>query len=166
MNVMRVSVLFLLLLSARYAGADQSTDSTGDYFMDFGQVYGAAVALQHYRDICTESFPDLRKQNTDAYAAWRAKYLGFLQELEKHRTTMAWKEAKGDQKKYVEMLSTMNASFDKYKEGLRDQLSSGGVDSFRRACAQYPQYLQSDRGNLEYFYAEQVTSVRKGPPAR
>jgi len=166
MRTTRISVLVLVLLLARYANAEQSTDSTGDYFMDFGQVYGAAVALQQYRDICAESFRDLRKQNADAYAAWRAKYLKFLQELEKHRTAMAWKEAKGDEKKYVEALSKINASFDRYKEALRDQLKSGGADGFRRACVQYPQYLQTDRGNLEYFYAEQVATMRKGPRAR
>lgn len=166
MYTTRISLLLLVLLIAPYANAEQSTDSTGDYFMDFGQVYGATVALQQYRDICAESFRDLRRPNADAYVAWRAKHLKFLQELEKHRTVMAWKEAKGDEKKYVEALSKINASFDKYKDALRDQLKSGGADSFRRVCAQYPQYLQADRGNLEYFYAEQVATMRKGPQAK
>jgi len=45
--------------------------------------------------------------------------------------------------------------------------SDSGADvSFRRTCVQYPQYLQTDRGNLEYFYAEQVATMRKGPQAK
>ena len=163
---MRVPTLLLLLLIAPAAGAEQSTDSSGDYYMDFGQVYGATVSIQQYRDICAESFPGVRKQNNDAYFQWRAKYLKFLQELEKHRVAMAWKEAKGDEKKHVEVLTKMNASFDRYKGALREQLNSGGQDGFQRACARYPQYLQSDRGNLEYFYAEQVATVRRGPSAK
>jgi hypothetical protein len=163
---MRRTTLILLASLASATHAEQSTDSSGDYYMDFGQVYGAAVGVQQYRDICSEAYPEFRTQNANAYATWRAKNLKFLQELEKHRTAIAWRESKGDEKKYVEALAKMSASFDRYKEALRDQFRSNGQEAFRRICMGYPEYLRSDRGNLEYFYAEQVATVRKGPPSR
>jgi hypothetical protein len=163
---MHTPIVILALLFAIATAMAQSTDSSGDYYMDFGQVYGGAVAMQQYRDICAEEFPEVRDKNSNAYSQWRAKYLKFLQELEKHRTAMAWKEAKGDERKHVEILTKMNASFERYKGALREQLKSGAGDNFSRACTLYPQYLQSDRGNLEYFYAEQVATIRKGPPAK
>ena len=163
---MHSTPLLVLALVALTAFAEKSSDSTGDYYMDFGQVYGAAVAVQQYRDICSEAFPDVQKANAAAYSAWRTKHLKFLQEMEKHKTAMAWKEAKGDEKKYVESLAKMSSSFDRYKDALREQLKAYGPDGFRRICMGYPEYLQTDRGNLEYFYAEQVVTVRRGPQSK
>jgi hypothetical protein len=95
-----IAIVALALSTAAYA--EQSADSTGDFWMDLGQVYGVAPISRAYKDICAELFPEYKKQNDDAYAAWRAKHLGFLQEIEKRRLAAFWKEAKGDQKKYPE----------------------------------------------------------------
>jgi hypothetical protein len=163
---MRLPLLAIALALSTSANAEQSTDSSGDYFMDLGQVYGGAQSIKHYRDICADAFPVFHQQNEKAYSAWRSKYLGFLQEIEKHWTAMAWRESKGDAAKYSDALAKMATVFDQYKEALRKQLSGNGSEQFQKACSLYPQYISGDRGNLEYFYAEQVVTIRKGPQAK
>jgi hypothetical protein len=165
-NDMRLTLMALALAISTSASAEQSTDSSGDYFMDLGQVYGGGQSIKQYRDICADAFPVFHQQNEKAYIAWRSKYLVFLQEIEKHWTAMAWRESKGDAAKYSDFLAKTSGMFDRYKDVLRKQLSSDGSEQFRKTCALYPQYLASARANLEYFYAEQVITVRKGPRAK
>jgi len=98
-----------------------------------------------------------------AYKKWRTRYLPFLQELEKHWTALAWREAKGDPKRHADFLNEMARYFDQYKESLRKQMQSDGPESFQKQCDLYPVYLTKDRTKLEYFYAEQVATVRRGP---
>ena len=52
-------LLLLAFLVSPHAWGEQSTDSTGDYAMDLGQVYGAAQAVKFMKEICNESFPNL-----------------------------------------------------------------------------------------------------------
>lgn len=162
----RLIVIFALALS-NAAFAEQSADSTGDFWTDLGQVYGAATTFRNYKDICAELFAEYKKPNDDAYAAWRAKNLKFLQEIEKYRLAAAWKEAKGDQKKYVSGLAEWDAGMDGYKDVVRKQFKSAGREQSQRICSQqYPRLLLSDQANLEYFYAEQVATIRRGPQGK
>lgn len=160
---MRILLVLAGLLLSTVAFGEQSTDSTGDYAMDLGQVYGAVQALKFMKEICSEAFPAQSQSNELAYAKWRSRFLPFLQEVEKHWSAAAWREAKGDPKQHVDFLNKIANYFDQYKEGLRKQMSSDGLQPFQKQCGLYPTYLTTDRTNLEYFYAEQVTTLRKGP---
>lgn len=93
-KTMRHWLLLLAFLVSPHAWGEQSTDSTGDYAMDLGQVYGATQVIKFMKEICNESFPTLVEPNDLAYKKWRTRYLPFLQELEKHWTASAWREAK------------------------------------------------------------------------
>lgn len=159
---MRFLLALPFCLLATVALADQSTDSTGDYAMDLGQIYGGVRAVKYMEDICSEAFPATTKTNEVAYKQWRERFLPFLQEVEKHWGAMAWKEAKGDPQRHTEVLTKLEKSFEGYKKGLKSQMASDGQDAFRKQCELYPQYLRTDQTNLEYFYAEQVNTMRKG----
>lgn len=160
---MRIFVLFCSLVVSPLAWCEQATDSTGDYAMDLGQVYGAIQSVKQMKDICSDSFPALTKENEAAYQGWRKHYLSFLQEVDKHWTAFAWREANGNPQKYTEFLNKMTNYSEQYKQGLRKQLSADGTDAFAKQCGVYAKYLTTDRTNLEYFYAEQVATMRRGP---
>ena len=162
LHPMRTLVLVLGLAAASAAYSEQSSDSTGDYAMDLGQVYGAIQAVKFMKEICSDSFAGLSKTSEVAYQAWRKRHLPFLQEVEKHWSSAAWREAKGDPLKHMEFLNKMGTSFDQYKQGLRQQLSADGSDAFAKQCGAYGRYLTTDRTNIEYFYAEQVITMRRG----
>ncbi|MBE0576381.1 MAG: hypothetical protein IH613_10870 [Desulfuromonadales bacterium] len=159
---MRILLALSFCLLATLALADQSTDSTGDYAMDLGQIYGGVLAVKDMEDICSEAFPATENANEVAYEKWRKRFLPFLQEVEKHLSEMAWREAKGDSQRHTEFLNKMEQSFEGYKNGLRNQMVSDGQNAFRKQCELYPQYLKTDRTNLENFYAEQVNTMRRG----
>jgi hypothetical protein len=143
--------------------AEQSTLSTGDYYDDLGTVRMAIRGIVWYKDICADSFPSLKNENDEAYRAWRKKYLPFLQEMQRHSNESLGYESQGDSAKGVKIRIAMEKRFAQYKEIMRKQLTEAGPDTFQYACRQYPVYLHKmDRGNIEYFYAEQVATIRKG----
>lgn len=150
----------LALVGASVCAQEQSTNSSGDYVEDLGQVYGGIRSIKDLGEICTSHFPQEREANTDAYRSWRKRYLPFLQEIEKDWTALAWKESGGNQGKYVNTLQAMDASLDKYKDSLEQQLMSGGAEQFAAACRLYPKYLQTPRTDLEHYYQEQVQTIR------
>jgi len=131
-------LLLLAFLVSPHAWGEQSTDSTGDYAMDLGQVYGATQAVKFMKEICNESFPNLVEPNDLAYKKWRTRYLPFLQELEKHWTALAWREAKGDPKRHADFLNEMARYFDQYKESLRKQMQRYHQKVCKKVKAMYP----------------------------
>ena len=161
-RTMRIFVFVCGLVVSTLAWCEQSTDSTGDYAMDLGQVYGAVQSVMQMKDICSESFPELTQENETAYKNWRKHYLPFLQEVDKHWAAFAFREANGDPQKHVDFLNKMTNYFEQYKQGLHKQLSADGPDVFAKKCGMYAKYLTTDRTNLEYFYAEQVATMRRG----
>ncbi len=157
-------VIALLAISSSAMAQDEySTDSSGNYAMDLGQVYGAIRSVKSMGEICTESFPDQEQTNTAAYKQWRAAYLPFIQEMEHHFSTMVWKESGGTPKKHVQLLIEADKSFEQYRAVLKSQMSADGNEAFHNLCNAYPVYLASKRMDLEHYYAEQVAVVRKGP---
>jgi len=88
MTIARFILIALLLLQPLVVFGEQSTDSTGDYFMDLGQVYGAIKGVGFMKDICGEAFPDYVTANETAYRTWRARYQPFLQEIERHHANV------------------------------------------------------------------------------
>jgi len=159
-----VNIAFLILtLATTSAFGEQSTGSTGNYEMDLGQVYGAIKAVKAMEEICGNAYPEYIKKNEVAYQEWRAKYKPFLQEMERHFTAYAWREAGGDTQRHMEVLRKLDDGFKGYKKGLEAEMRSEGEEAFRNKCQIYPIYLMTDRLNLEHFYAEQVSTIRKGP---
>jgi hypothetical protein len=141
--------------------ADQAINSTGDYSVDLAQVAGAIRLISTYKKICDNAFPSFKTQNAKAYQNWRKQYLPFLQEIEGYERAFLAQD--GDYAKSVQKMIEWEKIQDINKEALRKHLSNMGAEKFREVCHQYPIYLfKMDNGNLEYFYAEQVTTIRKG----
>lgn len=159
---MRMILFVCCLIISSRAWCEQSTDSTGDYAMDLGQVYGTIQSIKYMNEICSQAFPTIAKSNQAAFQSWRKRYLPFLQEVEKHWTTFAWQETNGEPQKHTEFLRKMATQFDQYKEGLRTQLLADGPEAFVKQCNIYPKYLTTERTNIEYFYAEQTATIRRG----
>lgn len=158
------SLLLLLVCSNVLAHDEYSTNSSGDYAMDLGQVYGAIRSTRFIGEICSESFADQIQTNAAAFAAWRKRYLPFMQEMEKHFSQMAWREAGGDPQKLMKFLAAADASFDGIRAGLKAQMTADGTDSLAIQCELFPSHLASARMDLEHYYAEQVAVIRNGPP--
>jgi hypothetical protein len=158
-----VAILLIAAFGSAVAQDHVSTNSSGNYAMDLGQVYGAIRSAQFMGEICTESFPDQVQSNASAFKQWRANYLPFMQEIERHFSTMAWRESGGDPQKHVKVLVDAEKALDRYRLALKSQMTADGQESFLGQCKLYPTYLASDRMNLEHYYAEQVAVVRKGP---
>ncbi len=146
---MRKAIILAAFFSTSVS-SQQSQDSTGDYAMDLGQVYGAVRAVGYMKDICNEAFPELAPANSEAQREWRAKYLTLLQELEKHWESFAWQEAKGNPTDHMKFISNMEDTFDQYKIGLDTELRSDGPEIFRAICENYPKYLTTERTNLDF----------------
>lgn len=153
-----VFVAFTLMCASVWA-QEQSTNSSGDYVEDLGQVYGGIRSIKDLGEICTSHFPRERETNTEVYRSWRKRYLPFLQ-IEKDWTALAWKESGDNQAKYVNTLQAMDTSLDKYKDSLEQQLMSGGAGKFAAECSLYPKYLQTSRTDLEHYYQEQMQTIR------
>ena len=158
----KVLLICLFVLISATLHAEQSTDSTGQYEMDLGQVYGAIKAVKYMKEICADSFPEFIHQNEGAYQKWRGKYKLFLQEIEKHFSALLWRESGGDPEKHMELLNNYDNALLGYKKGLSTQMHNDGKKVFRGTCKIYPVYLTTDQTNLEYFYTEQVGIIRKG----
>jgi len=153
----------LLLASATVTSADSDTHSTGDFAIDLGAVYGAIDSIRMYRDICTEDFPDLADKTRTAYDAWRTRYLPFVQEVDRTFTTAMYIEARRDPETCTKLLSKFATGLAKYKTALRDGFMEQGAASFRATCARFPEYVRTERGDIEHYYSEQVATMRRGP---
>lgn len=155
-----LNVLLVLMLMPCVSLSEQSTSSTGDYAMDLGHVYGAIKATKFYVELCAEYHPSTKDANDLAYAEWRKKYLDFIQEIEKEMVSMIWDESKGNMIEYQENLSNHNKQMEKQKFALEIQTQKETEPSFKQICELFPEYLSSERMNLEYFYSEQVQTIR------
>ena len=156
------AIALMAISGSAMAQNDYSTDSSGDYAMDLGQVYGAIRSVKFMGEICTESFPDQAQTNAATYKQWRVTYLPFIQEMERHFSAMAWKESGGVPQKHVQFLVDVDKTFEQYRAALKSQMSADGDEAFKSQCNVYSAYLSSERMDLEHYYAEQVAVVRKG----
>ena len=158
-----LSIAFIVaIVSATIVSGEQSTESTGNYEMDLGQVYGAINAVKFAKEICAEAYPDYIEKNEVAYQKWRTQYKTFLQEMQQHFLVMTYREAGEDPQRQVEVLRKVDDKLEGMKKGLKDMMRSKGENSFRSMCQTYPVYLTTDSTNIEYFYADQVSTIRKG----
>ncbi len=149
---------FLWCLNAHAA---QSTSSTGNVAGDLGTVSAAIRGVASIKEICADSFPAYSKQNEAAYLEWRKKYLPFLQEMERYRRDSFMKQVNGNQAEYSERTIWWEKAIETNKQAIRQQFLAAGPENFRQRCQGYSASLQTDRVNLENFYAEQVATLRK-----
>jgi hypothetical protein len=159
---MRYTLVLAFLFACGAVHAEKSDQSTGQISIDLGTVYGALEGIKHIRDICSDDFPKLRTENENAYTLWRQKYLPFLQEIERHWSAFAETQTNGGEpKKLYEFRVAVGDQMNKIKASQRDHMIRSGHEQFERVCQAYPRYLKTDRANLEYFYSEQVETIRR-----
>ncbi len=151
-------VLISSLLSVS-ALAQKATSSTGDFAMDLGHVYAGVKSTKHLEELCTQYFPNTKTANEAAYTEWRKSQLELIQELEKKWTMLAWEASNGKQEDYAEILSNSHKEIAKLKTAMEAQMNEQ-QDSFQSLCDAFPEYLKSERMNLEHFYSEQIETIR------
>lgn len=162
---MRKILIVILLVSWRHTIAQEySTNATKDYATDLGQVYGAIRSVEHMKQICIEAFPKHQNDINYAYRQWRKNYKSFLEEVENYMANMMWQEASGNLKKYGFITAAANKEFTKLRGNLKIKMMSNGAEAFSEQCMFYSTYVALPRLNLEYYYATQMTVIRKGLP--
>jgi hypothetical protein len=145
------------------ATSQQLNNSSGNYDVSLGQVYGAIRAVKRIKDICNEDFPQQREKNERAYAEWRSKRLSFLQEMERHLTRSMWLLSKGDPELAAENEATLQKNLAAFKENQRQIMSSGGREVYESQCGNYETLIRSQQWDIEKSFAEQVATIRRGP---
>lgn len=161
-SIQVILVICLLSIVPISTYAEQSTSSTGKHESDLAQVYGAIQAVKYMKEICADNLPKYIKQNETAYQKWRVKYKTFLQEIERHFSKMLWREAGRDPEKHMLILDKYDKILLGYKKGLANLMRNDGEKGIHNTCKIYPVYLTTDRTNLEYFYSEQLVTIRRG----
>lgn len=157
-----IPAITLLMIMSVPANGEQSTSSTGQYNIDLNRVYGAMKGIIYMKEICANSYPIFKNQNEVSYKLWRSKYIDFIQEIEGYFTERTWEQSGNDPQKHMGVLNTYNVAMDEYKKAMKAQMQNSGETNFRKTCEVYPNYLSNNRTDLEYFYAEQVKTIRQG----
>ena len=160
---MRTILFACCLTVSTFAWGERSTSSTGNYENDLGQIYGAIQGVRFMNEICSQAFPELAVSNEMAFQSWRKRYLPFLQEVNRHWAALIERETNGDPSKHKEFSRYEENYLDQLRQSLRAQMSSSGSDLFFETCSGYPRYLTTERRDIEHFFAEQVTTMRRGP---
>ena len=141
-----------------------STESTGNYDIDLGQIYGAISSARLRENICSRNFPELSSKLREVHLEWRNKNLSFIQDIEKRFQERLWVSV-GDNKKEFLLLRKQLADDEmQYEEGLEEIMRGQGGDELKYECDNFDMFLASDVMDLESFFAEQLAVVRKGPP--
>ena len=151
-----------------FAAARASTQATGDYFHDFGELIVRVRSVKWIEEICSETFPATAETNRHAYEVWHVDNGSFVDEIEGQFLVIDkyWGEASEQSKKEGLTVDQLKAKVDANKAGLRQDFHNRGVRSFQARCEAYPEILLSPQLDLEHSQAELVRSVRMGPGAR
>jgi hypothetical protein len=156
--------LTFAILMAGSLNAQQLGGSTGDYYTDLGAILGSVEAVKSIKDICNEEFPDTADANEKAYSDWRATNLKFLQEVERNRIKLINEFQKISAAKAAEFVSTSNKNFLAFKVQQRQDMASDGRTTFRARCANFEVLTKSQQWTLQNSMAEEVATMRQGPP--
>jgi hypothetical protein len=151
-----------------FATARASTQATGDYFHDFGELIVRVRSVKWIEEICSETFPATAETNRHAYEVWQVDNGPFVDEVEGQFLVIAkyWGEASEQAKKEGLTVDQLKARVDANKAGLRQDFQARGMRSFQARCEAYPEILLSPQLDLEHSQAELVRSVRMGPEPR
>jgi hypothetical protein len=158
----------ITLPKSAFATARASTQATGDYFHDFGELIVRVRSVKWIEDICDETFPALAETNRHAYEVWHVDNGAFVDEIEGQFLVIDkyWGEASEQAKKEGLTVEQLKARVDANKAGLRQDFHARGMRSFQARCEAYPEILLSPQLDLERSQADLVRSVRLGPGPR
>lgn len=148
-----------------FAAARASTQATGDYFHDFGELIVRVRSVKWIEEICSETFPTTAETNRHAYEVWLVDHGSFVQEVEGQFLVIGkyWGEASDTARKEGLTVDQLKAKVDATRPGLRQDFHARGMRSFQARCEAYPDILLSRQLDLENSQADLVRSVRLGP---
>ena len=148
-----------------FAAARASTQATGDYFHDFGELIVRVRSVKWIEEICSETFPSTAETNRHAYEVWLVDHGSFVQEVEGQFLVIEnyWGEASDTARKEGLTVDQLKAKVDATRPGLRQDFHARGMRSMQARCEAYPEILLSPQLDLEKSQAELVRSVRLGP---
>ena len=148
-----------------FASARASTQATGDYFHDFGELIVRVRNVKWIEEICSETFPATAETNRHAYEVWLVDNGPFVDEVEGQFLIIGkyWGDASEQAKKEGLTVDQLKAKVDANRAGLRQDFHARGMRSFQARCDAYPEILLSPQLDLERSQAELVRSVRMGP---
>jgi hypothetical protein len=151
-----------------FAAARASTQATGDYFHDFGELIVRVRSVKWIEEICSETFPATAEANRHAYEVWRVDNGPFVDEIEGQFLIIDkyWGDASEQARKEGLTVDKLKAKVDANKAGLRQDFQARGLRSFQARCEAYPEILLSPQLDLERSQADLVRSVRLGPEPR
>lgn len=151
-----------------FATARATTQATGDYFHDFGELIVRVRSVKWIEEICSETFPATAETNRHAYEVWHVDNGSFVDEIEGQFLIIDkyWGEASEQARKEGMTVDQLKAKVDANKAGLRQDFHARGMRSFQARCEAYPEILLSPQLDLERSQAELVRSVRMGPGPR
>ena len=148
-----------------FAVARASTQATGDYFHDFGELIVRVRSVKWIEEICSETFPATAENNRHAYEVWLVDHGSFVDEIEGQFFVIEkyWGEASETAKKEGLTVDQLKAKVAATRPGLRQDFHARGMRSFQARCEAYPEILLSPQLDLEKSQSELVRSVRLGP---
>ncbi len=148
-----------------FAAARASTQATGDYFHDFGELIVRVRSVKWIEEICSEAFPATAETNRHAYEVWLVDHGSFVQEIEGQFLVIEgyWGEASETARREGLTVDQLKARVDASRAGLRQDFQVRGMRSFQGRCAAYPEILLTRQLDLENSQADLVRSVRLGP---
>ena len=151
-----------------FATARATTQATGDYFHDFGELIVRIRSVKWIEEICSETFPATAETNRHAYEVWHVDNGPFVDEIEGQFLIIDkyWGEASEQARKEGLTVDQLKARVDANRAGLRQDFHARGMRSFQARCEAYPEILLSPQLALERSQAELVRSVRMGPGPR
>lgn len=151
-----------------FAAARASTQATGDYFHDFGELIVRVRSVKWIEEICSETFPATAETNRHAYEVWLVDNGSFVDEIEGQFLIIAkyWGDASEQARKEGLTVEQLKARVEANEAGLRQDFQARGMHSFQARCEAYPEILLSPQLDLERSQAELVRSVRLGPGPR
>lgn len=148
-----------------FATARASSQATGDYFHDFGELIVRVRSVKWIEEICSETFPATEETNRHAYEVWQVDHGAFVDEIEGQFLVIEkfWGNASEQAKKEGITVDQLRAKVDANRPALRQDFHARGMRSFQTRCDAYPEILLSPQLDLETSQAELVRSVRLGP---
>jgi len=148
-----------------FATARASTQATGDYFHDFGELIVRVRSVKWIEEICSETFPATAEANRHAYEVWLVDHGSFVQEIEGQFLIIGryWGDSSEQAKKEGLTVDQLKAKVDANLPGLRQDFRARGARSFQARCEAYPEILLSPQLDLERSQADLLRSVRLGP---
>lgn len=148
-----------------FATARASSQATGDYFHDFGELIVRVRSVRWIEEICSETFPASTETNRHAYEVWLVDHGAFVDEVEGQFLVIEkyWGDASEQARKEGLTIDQLRAKVDANRPALREDFHARGMRSFQTRCDAYPEILLSPQLDLEKSQAELVQSVRLGP---